>query len=191
METMPNPYVGLVLRHDAVEVVQLARGLGGMKAEHVMVRGSASRGKSFSRGIHSPQCVGGSMTWCVRRDSNRWSGVCLPGRTHSHAPGDGGADPAASFNGDGDRLFDGAFAVDSVGQGSIGFQNQPQGFFQIPLGFSQRPSLGIDAGNFLHVADVPRAVFHVDCGKLSNHRILSVAEDDTAVNGRGQAVSHG
>ena len=28
---MANPIVGVVLRHDAVEVVQLARGLGGMK----------------------------------------------------------------------------------------------------------------------------------------------------------------
>src|SRR3989338_682766 len=35
--------------------------------------GSASHGRFFSREIHSPRCVGGSMTWYVWKDSNRWS----------------------------------------------------------------------------------------------------------------------
>ena len=77
-----------------------------------------------------------------------------------------------SLDGYRDGLFDGVGvpAKTAVSDGSIGFQNHTQRFFQILLGFRQSFALSVYTGNLFDVSDIPFAVFNVDRCELSNHK---------------------
>ena len=61
-------------------------------------------------------------------------------------------------------------------EGTVGFEDHHQGFFEISLGFRQRSTLGVDAGDLLDVGRVPLVLFEIDRGKLSNHHTVSISQ---------------
>jgi len=63
---------------------------------------------------------------------------------------------ASDPNGDG---FSSRVASTVRGHLTIGLKNQPKGFPQVAPGFSQSPSLGVHAGDFFDVGDVPPVTF--------------------------------
>lgn len=109
-------------------------------------------------------------------DSSRWSAERLHEGAGIPAPSDGAGAPSVSFDSDRDRLFDSVFAVRAMGQRAVGFQNQAQGFLQIPFGFGQGPALRVDAWDLLDIGDVPFAALGIDCRELTNHRTRSIPE---------------
>jgi len=110
-------------------------------------------------------------------DSSKSSAVCLRAEADTRAPGDGAAGPCASFNRDGDGLFDRLrAAVSFVGEVSVGLQHQFQRFLEISLGLRQCLALGVDAWNFFDIAEVPFASLQIDGGKLTNHSRLLVID---------------
>ena len=109
-------------------------------------------------------------------DSNRSNDDRLRAGGDTRERGDGGAAPAVSFDGDGDRFLDRRAGMGAVGNFSVGFEHHDQRFFEVALGFRQGAALGVDAGDFLDVPDVPLAALEVDCRKLTNHCVSSIAQ---------------
>ena len=128
-----------------------------------------NRDKSFSQGTRELLSGVAPTRSAVWRDSKKWNVAFLHGRGDNHKPAGDGPAPFASFNGNGDRLFDRTRTVNTVRQGSICFQYQNQRFFQISLNFRERFSLGIDSRDFFDISQVPLPALHIDCSELSDH----------------------
>lgn len=109
-------------------------------------------------------------------DSNSWRDVRLDAGKRTHAPQGDATGLSASFNGNGDRLFYGVFAVGVMRERSVSFQDHAQRFSKIPFGFSERSPLRIHARNLFDVGNIPLTLFCIDRRELTNHRGPSISE---------------
>ena len=155
---------------------EMTSGAREMTEEGTTVQGSLSPDRSSWQGTRGSSNVEEPMRSSWRWDSNRWSdGRPLEG-AHTRARAGAARVPFASFNGDRDRLFDCTAVVRAVGNVAVSLQDHHQGVFQVSLGFGQGSALGVDAGDFFHVAEIPLAPLEVDSGELANHRTDSITE---------------
>lgn len=129
----------------------------------------SNRGKSFLLESRQPRNAVGRWTFSWRRDSSRPNDGCLRGGGCSRAPAGGAVALCASSNGDGDRLLKDSPAVGFVDQFPIGFQNQLQGLFKIPLHLGQGSSLGVGSWNLFHETDIALAAPYIDGRELTYH----------------------
>ena len=102
-------------------------------------------------------------------DSNRWN----DGRPHEANSillfEDAEATEGVSLNGNRNGLFNGAPVVGTVGEFSIGLHHHDKRLFEIFFGFREGPALGVHAGDFFHVPQVPFTALHVHSRELTNH----------------------